>query len=270
MYTDIPANSLFDGPVTNLLSILCILVEVLSRAQAKRAKSLNHFKFGTSIGRFFEWQCSKHGSERVNLPVFMWLQEELNKANRELLVRKDLKKIQERAEEEKVLEFQRKKAVSTRTCVNQASFCVFSSAWKCDWNYLFWGYRHCWNCANRVEPVWLWKITSISASSVCVCVCTVHQCFICVCIHGWEFEAFVVSICACLKEFVKAWGQYRLGVLNAHCDYCVHQRTFKGDSRGKVQVGLKKILKRKWTNFFFNVWSINQHCIVLCLNNYIY
>ena len=46
------ANSTFDGPITILLSVLCILVEVLSRAQAKSGKSLNDFKFGTSIGRF--------------------------------------------------------------------------------------------------------------------------------------------------------------------------------------------------------------------------
>ena len=52
-------------------------------------------------------------------------------------MRKDLKKIQERAEEEKVLEFQRKKAVSTSTSVNQVSFCIFSTAGKFDWNHLF-------------------------------------------------------------------------------------------------------------------------------------
>ena len=42
----------FDGPVTTLLSVLYILVEVFSRAHAKTGKSLNHFKFGTSVGRF--------------------------------------------------------------------------------------------------------------------------------------------------------------------------------------------------------------------------
>ena len=53
MYTDTPANSiLFDGPITTLLSIRCILIEVLSRADAKRGKRLNDFKSGTSIGRF--------------------------------------------------------------------------------------------------------------------------------------------------------------------------------------------------------------------------
>jgi len=32
--------------------MLCILVEVLSNAQAKKGKSFNHFTFGTSVGRF--------------------------------------------------------------------------------------------------------------------------------------------------------------------------------------------------------------------------
>ena len=52
MHTYTPANSVFDGPITDLLSVLCVLVEVLSRAHAKREKSLNGFKFGTSTGRF--------------------------------------------------------------------------------------------------------------------------------------------------------------------------------------------------------------------------
>ena len=42
----------FDGPITNLLSILCILIEFPSHAHAKRGKNLNDFKFGTSIGHF--------------------------------------------------------------------------------------------------------------------------------------------------------------------------------------------------------------------------
>ena len=47
-----PANSVFDGPMTNLLSILRILTEVLSHAHAKRGKGLINFKFGTFIDRF--------------------------------------------------------------------------------------------------------------------------------------------------------------------------------------------------------------------------
>ena len=39
-------------PVTTLLSVLCVLVEVLSRARAKSGESLNGFKFGTSVSRF--------------------------------------------------------------------------------------------------------------------------------------------------------------------------------------------------------------------------
>ena len=46
------ANSIFDGPVTNLFSVLCILTEILSRTHAKVGKGLNGFKFGTFVGRF--------------------------------------------------------------------------------------------------------------------------------------------------------------------------------------------------------------------------
>ena len=52
MHAYTPANNTFDGPITNLLSMLCILVEILSPAQAKREKSLNDFKFGNSVDRF--------------------------------------------------------------------------------------------------------------------------------------------------------------------------------------------------------------------------
>ena len=38
---------IFDGPITKLLSILCILIEILSCARVKGQKSLNGFKFGT-------------------------------------------------------------------------------------------------------------------------------------------------------------------------------------------------------------------------------
>ena len=53
LHTCTPANSIFAGPLSNLLWILCILIEILSRAHAKGAKkSLNDFKFGTIMGRF--------------------------------------------------------------------------------------------------------------------------------------------------------------------------------------------------------------------------
>ena len=45
-----PANRIFDGPVTNLLSTLCILIETLSCAHSKGQKSLKGFRFGTFIG----------------------------------------------------------------------------------------------------------------------------------------------------------------------------------------------------------------------------
>ena len=44
-------NSIFDGLITNLLSTLCILIEVLSRAHAKEG-SLNDLKSGTSTNCF--------------------------------------------------------------------------------------------------------------------------------------------------------------------------------------------------------------------------
>ena len=52
MHTYTPANSTFNGRRTNLLSILCTVIEVFSRGLANGEKSLNDFKFGTFIGRF--------------------------------------------------------------------------------------------------------------------------------------------------------------------------------------------------------------------------
>ena len=46
------SDSIFDGLVINLLSILCILIEILSRAPAKGQKSHNDFRFGIPFGRF--------------------------------------------------------------------------------------------------------------------------------------------------------------------------------------------------------------------------
>ena len=43
------------------------MVDVLSRAQAKRGQSLNDLESSTTIGRFSSDGRSKHGSERVNL-----------------------------------------------------------------------------------------------------------------------------------------------------------------------------------------------------------
>ena len=52
MHTYTPANNTSDGPITSLLSVLCILLEVLSSVHAKRGNSFNDFKLGTSVGRF--------------------------------------------------------------------------------------------------------------------------------------------------------------------------------------------------------------------------
>ena len=53
------AKNTFDGLITNLLSVLWILIEILSRDHVKEKKGLNDLKFGTFIGRFWsaqEWQ----------------------------------------------------------------------------------------------------------------------------------------------------------------------------------------------------------------------
>ena len=52
VHTYTPADSIFDGPTTNLLSALCILIEILSPAHTKGEKSRNDFRFGTFTGRF--------------------------------------------------------------------------------------------------------------------------------------------------------------------------------------------------------------------------
>ena len=83
MHTYTPANSIFDGPITNLLSTLCVLMEVLFHAPAKRGerekKSLNGFKFWRFYWSFSDWRCVKHDSERVpskhagSVPKAFWL-----------------------------------------------------------------------------------------------------------------------------------------------------------------------------------------------------
>ena len=52
MHTYTAENSIFDSPVTNLLSVIRILIEIISRAHAKGGESLRGFKFGTFVGRF--------------------------------------------------------------------------------------------------------------------------------------------------------------------------------------------------------------------------
>ena len=50
MHTYTPENRIFDGLIANLLSILSILIEDLSRAHVKGAQRLKHFEFGTFTG----------------------------------------------------------------------------------------------------------------------------------------------------------------------------------------------------------------------------
>ena len=52
MHTYTSAKNIFDGPMTYVLSILCIWIEVLSGAHATEENSLNDFKFGIFIARF--------------------------------------------------------------------------------------------------------------------------------------------------------------------------------------------------------------------------
>ena len=55
------ANSIFSGPITRLLSMLWVLMEILSHASAKKqTKRLKSFKFGTFMGRFqvMSWQVT--------------------------------------------------------------------------------------------------------------------------------------------------------------------------------------------------------------------
>ena len=52
---------MFDGPVTSLLSVLCILIEALSRAVEK----LKWFQVWHSHWPFSEWQSGKYGGESV-------------------------------------------------------------------------------------------------------------------------------------------------------------------------------------------------------------
>ena len=40
MHACMPANSIFDGPVTDLLALLCILIEILTHSHAKWEKAL--------------------------------------------------------------------------------------------------------------------------------------------------------------------------------------------------------------------------------------
>ena len=54
-----PENSVFSGPVTSLFSVLCILMKILSHANAKnKTKRLKDFKFCTFVShsQVTSWQ----------------------------------------------------------------------------------------------------------------------------------------------------------------------------------------------------------------------
>ena len=59
-----------DGPITNLLSVLRISIEVPSRAHAKRGKSRNNFKYGTSVGRFWSESAASMAVRGLKQPAF--------------------------------------------------------------------------------------------------------------------------------------------------------------------------------------------------------
>ena len=67
MLTYTPANRILYGPIRNLLSILCILIEVLLRAHPKMGRgSLNNLKFGTFIGRFLSNDATSMAVKGLN------------------------------------------------------------------------------------------------------------------------------------------------------------------------------------------------------------
>ena len=70
-----PEKGVFDGPVTNVLSVLCMLIQVLLTCWCEGGgrwggggQNPNHFKFfGTFTGNSQSDDiCGKHGSEKVN------------------------------------------------------------------------------------------------------------------------------------------------------------------------------------------------------------
>ena len=61
-----PVYSIFDGPITNLLSIFSILIEIFSHAHAKGGGGEPQwFQVWYFYWLFSEWWRSKHGSGRV-------------------------------------------------------------------------------------------------------------------------------------------------------------------------------------------------------------
>ena len=58
MCTDAPSDSIFSGPATYVLAILCVLMKVLSHASAKKKTKMHKcFKFRTVNGRLQVTSC---------------------------------------------------------------------------------------------------------------------------------------------------------------------------------------------------------------------
>ena len=70
MHTHTPPNSISDDPVTNLLSLLCILIEILSRADVKGAKkALMVSNLAFFIGRFQTDPAASMAVKGLNRPT---------------------------------------------------------------------------------------------------------------------------------------------------------------------------------------------------------
>jgi len=58
----------FDGSIINLLSVLCIWIEICSRTHSMGKKILNDVKSGTFIGRFRHWLLQSLRKRPVKVP----------------------------------------------------------------------------------------------------------------------------------------------------------------------------------------------------------
>ena len=66
MHTNTPANSIFDGPVTNLLSVVCSLIESFHGLVQRGQKSFTLVVSNLALLLIvFQVRCYKHGSEKV-------------------------------------------------------------------------------------------------------------------------------------------------------------------------------------------------------------
>ena len=68
VHTYTTPNSIFDGHIANLLSVLYVLIEIFSRAHPKGVKNFfKWFQIWHFYWSFSEWRSGKHGSERVKM-----------------------------------------------------------------------------------------------------------------------------------------------------------------------------------------------------------